>query len=134
MNKVYLDILCAFAISIVANIITPYLQKLLHIHAFEAIQKKNKRIAALNRLAQLPTAESPHNIHHPVMAKKYRIQGFVLATGALLWSLLRAGPVAMAISLAAMIITGIRLRRSSRFVNSINSTTGARSLEYQEIN
>jgi hypothetical protein len=106
----------------------------LRIHTFEANQKKNERIATLNRLAQLPTAESPHNIHHLVMAKKYRMQGFVLATGALLWSLLRAGPVAMTLSLAAMLITGIRLRISSSFVNSINSTAGTRSLEYQEIN
>jgi hypothetical protein len=68
------------------------------------------------------------------MARRYKIQGFVLATGALLWSLLRASPVAMAISLAAMVITGIRLRRSSKFINSINSTAGTRSLEYQEIN
>jgi hypothetical protein len=30
MNKVNLDILCAFAISIVANIKTPYLQKIAH--------------------------------------------------------------------------------------------------------
>jgi hypothetical protein len=37
MNKVCLDILCAFTISIVANIITPFCKKLLHIHAFEAI-------------------------------------------------------------------------------------------------
>ena len=67
------------------------------------------------------------------MARKYRIEGFVLATGALIWSLLRSGPVAMVISLVAMVITGIRIKRSSKYANQINSSTTARSLEYQEI-
>jgi hypothetical protein len=76
---------------------------------------------------------SGHNSSHLVMAKKYRIEGFVLATGALIWSLLRSGPVAMAISLIAMIITGIRVTKSSKFINSINPSATTRSLEYQEI-
>ncbi len=67
------------------------------------------------------------------MARKYRIEGFVLATGALIWSLLRSGPVAMVISLVAMVITGIRIKRSSKYANQINSSATARSLEYQEI-
>jgi hypothetical protein len=70
---------------------------------------------------------------HPVMARKYRIEGFVLATGALIWSLLRSGPVAMVISLVAMVITGIRIKRSSKFVDPVNPSATARSLEYQEI-
>lgn len=181
MSKFYLDILFALSISIIANIITPYLQNLLHIHTINAAHRKNRRIAALHRLAQMPSREfsgksargsidatidelidetidrsidipshepihgsmlgfinrSGHNSSHPVMAKKYRIEGFVLATGALIWSLLRSGPVAMVISLIAMIITGIRIKKTSKFINPINSSTAtattARSLEYQEI-
>ena len=177
MSKFYLDILFALSISIIANIITPYLQNLLHIHAINAAHRKNRRIAALHRLAQMPSREfsggsargsidatidglidgtidrsidgpihgpihgsvlgllnrSGHDSSHPVMARKYRIEGFVLATGALIWSLLRSGPVAMVISLVAMVITGIRIKRSSKYANQINSSTTARSLEYQEI-
>jgi hypothetical protein len=183
MSKFYLDILFALSISIIANIITPYLQNLLHIHTINAAHRKNRRIAALHRLAQMPSREfsgesasgsargsidatidelidgtidrsidvpihepihgpmlgfinrSGHNSSHPVMARKYRIEGFVLATGALIWSLLRSGPVAMVISLIAMIITGIRIKKSSKFINPINpsTTTTTRSLEYQEI-
>ena len=139
MSKFYLDILFALSISIIANIITPYLQNLLHIHAINAAHRKNRRIAALHRLAQMPSREfsgesaggsargsidatidglidgtidrsidgpihgpihgsvlgllnrSGHDSSHPVMARKYRIEGFVLATGALIWSLLRSG-------------------------------------------
>lgn len=189
MSKFYLDILFALSISIVANIITPYLQNLLHIHAINAAHRKNRRIAALHRLAQMPSHglsdgsalgsargsidatidglidgtidgskqgskhgpihgsidglihgsalgslnRSGNNSSHPMMAKKYRIEGFVLATGALIWSLLRSGPVAMVISLVAMVITGIRIKRSGKFVNPMNSSAPARSLEYQEI-
>lgn len=185
MSKFYLDILFALSISIVANIITPYLQNLLHIHAINAAHRKNRRIAALHRLAQMPSHglsdgsalgsargsidatidglidgtidgskrgpihgsidglihgsalgslnRSGNNSIHPMMAKKYRIEGFVLATGALIWSLLRSGPVAMVISLIAMVITAIRIKRSSKFVNPMNSSAPARSLEYQEI-
>ena len=185
MSKFYLDILFALSISIIANIITPYLQNLLHIHAINAAHRKNRRIAALHRLAQMPSREfsgesaggsargsidatidglidgtidrsidgpthgpihglihgsvlgllnrSGHDSSHPVMARKYRIEGFVLATGALIWSLLRSGPVAMVISLVAMVITGIRIKRSSKYANQINSSATARSLEYQEI-
>ena len=181
MSKFYLDILFALSISIIANIITPYLQNLLHIHTINAAHRKNRRIAALHRLAQMPSREfsgesasgsgrgsidatidglidgtvdrsidepihepihgsmlglpnrSGHNSSHLVMARKYRIEGFVLATGALIWSLLRSGPVAMAISLIAMIITGIRIKKSSKFINPINPSATTRSLEYQEI-
>jgi hypothetical protein len=185
MSKFYLDILFALSISIIANIITPYLQNLLHIHTINAAHRKNRRIAALHRLAQMPSREfsgesasgsgrgsidatidglidgtidgsmhvpihgpmhglihwpmlgslnrSGNNTSHPVFARKYRIEGFVLATGALIWSLLRSGPVAMAISLIAMIITGIRVKKSSKFINSINPSATTRSLEYQEI-
>jgi hypothetical protein len=181
MSKFYLDILFALSISIIANIITPYLQNLLHIHAINAAHRKNRRIAALHRLAQMPSREFSgesasgsargsidttidglidgtidrsidvplhepihgltlgfenrfgHDSSHPVMARKYRIEGFVLATGALIWSLLRSGPVAMVISLVAMVITGIRIKRSSKYANQINSSATARSLEYQEI-
>ena len=189
MSKFYLDLLFALSISIVANIITPYLQNLLHIRAINAAHRKNRRIAALTRLAQMPgnrlsdgsvlgpgrgsidatidglidgtidgSKHGPisgpisgsidgltHGLKlgslnrfsnipdHPVMARKYKIEGFVLATGALIWSLLRSGPVAMVISLVAMVITGIRIKRSSKYVNPINSSATARSLEYQEI-
>ncbi len=185
MSKFYLDILFALSISIIANIITPYLQNLLHVHAINAAHRKNRRIAALHRLAQMQSHglsdgsalgsargsidatidglidgtidgskhgpihgsidglihgstlgslnRSGNNSSHPVMAKKYRIEGFVLATGALIWSLLRSGPVAMVISLVAMVITGIRIKRSSKLVNPTNSSAPARSLEYQEI-
>ena len=193
MSKFYLDILFALSISIIANIITPYLQNLLHVHAINAAHRKNRRIAALHRLAQMQSHGlsdgsalgsalgsaigsidatidglidgtidgskhgskhgpihgsidglihgstlgslnlSCNNSSHPVMAKKYRIEGFVLATGALIWSLLRSGPVAMVISLIAMVITGIRIKRSSKLVNPTNSSAPARSLEYQEI-
>lgn len=185
MSKFYLDILFALSISIIANIITPYLQNLLHVHAINAAHRKNRRIAALHRLAQMQSHglsdgsalgsargsidatidglidgtidgskhgpihgsidglihgstlgslnRSGNNSSHPVMAKKYRIEGFVLATGALIWSLLRSGPVAMVISLIAMVITGIRIKRSSKLVNPTNSSAPARSLEYQEI-
>jgi hypothetical protein len=57
MSKFYLDILFALSISIIANIITPYLQNLLHIHAINAAHRKNRRIAALHRLAQMPSRE-----------------------------------------------------------------------------
>jgi hypothetical protein len=189
MSKFYLDILFALSISIAANILTPYLQNLLHVHAINAAHKKNRRIAALNRLAQMPArgfsdvsalgsaresingsqdgsmdgsmdglsdrlsdrtiavpiegsndglihgplGRSAKHASHPVLVKKYRIEGFVLATGALIWSLLRSGPVAMAISLVAMVITGIRIKRSSKFINPISPSAPARSLEYQEI-
>jgi hypothetical protein len=189
MSKFHLDLLLALSISIIANIITPYLQNLLHIHAINAAHRKNRRIAALHRLAQMSSHEysdgsasgsargsidsaidglidgtidgsmhgpiygsmhgSMHglshrlmlgslyrfdnNIGHPVIVKKYKIHGFVLATGALIWSLLRSGPVAMVISLVAMVITGIRIKRSSKFIHPISPAATARSLEYQEI-
>lgn len=88
--------------------------------------KENRQIATINRLASNQPLNNPL-IFTIQSWQKYMIQSFVLATDALIWSLLCA-------DLAAMVITGIHFRRSSKFVSSINRISGKRCLVHQQIN